>query len=493
MIPDQIRSDNELSLLANCNAGSHLVKFYPYEDSLCDAVTIFIGAGLREQEGIIIIATPAHSEAFERCLAAKGFNVPEAKARGQVVFLDAADSLSQFMENGTPSATKFQTLFAKRIEELSSKYSKVRAYGEMVNLLLINGNIAGTLGLENLWNRLIQTHSIRLLCSYLAGDLNDKFSDEVFQKICNLHSHIIQENTDCPELRDSELNCDSESNCESPYESNEETIFYLRQKVKCLENEIDSRNKNELILREAIRHRDQAFPIASHELRTPLTSLKLQIQLLQRLFTKTLKIDVFQKAQKSIDICEYQIDRMIQLTDQILDLAQIQLGRLKLTYDKFELVTFTQETINHFIKLMKSLECPACINLVVIPSDLTITGISDQGRFGQIITNLISNAVKYGNGKPVEVQLSTNEDKSRIKLTVRDFGIGISHENRVKIFDPFEQVTTSSHYPGAGLGLYIVYQIIAELKGTIRVESEINQGSTFILELPIMTSSRSID
>jgi signal transduction histidine kinase len=99
------------------------------------------------------------------------------------------------------------------------------------------------------------------------------------------------------------------------------------------------------------------------------------------------------------------------------------------------------------------------------------------------VTNLVSNALKYGRGKPIEIRLESGDNKAR--LIVRDHGIGIPSEHKSRIFERFERATASRNYGGLGLGLYIVKQIVDALGGVIYVESEPGIGSTFTVELPI--------
>jgi signal transduction histidine kinase len=270
-----------------------------------------------------------------------------------------------------------------------------------------------------------------------------------------------------------------------------QVVLQLRKRINELEREITGRKKIEVVLQEAIRCRDEAFPIASHELKTPLTCLKLQIQLLQRLISKNTLSGSYQMFRKSIDSCAYQIDRITKLTDQILDLSQIRLGRFKLYPEQFDLVPFVQKMVDHFIDWMILSGQPQFKSLITLNSEQSIPGIWDQNRFGQIITNLLSNAAKYGNGNPVEIHVFRTLDKKRVLLKVRDFGIGIAPENQAKIFNRFEQIDLGNRSPGLGLGLYIVQQIVTDSGGTIEVQSEINCGSTFTIELPIILQEHS--
>jgi signal transduction histidine kinase len=112
-----------------------------------------------------------------------------------------------------------------------------------------------------------------------------------------------------------------------------------------------------------------------------------------------------------------------------------------------------------------------------------IVGCWDRLRLEQVVTNLLSNALKYGAGKPVHLEASATGTHAR--LIVRDQGIGIAPEALPRLFGRFERAVSQRHYGGLGLGLYISRQVIEALGGTIRVESQMGQGATFTVELPL--------
>src|SRR6185369_13265349 len=111
-----------------------------------------------------------------------------------------------------------------------------------------------------------------------------------------------------------------------------------------------------------------------------------------------------------------------------------------------------------------------------------LRGTWDRVRLEQVISNLLTNALKYGPGKPIEIETAGEGDLACIR--VRDYGIGIEPENQRRIFERFERAVSDRHYGGLGLGLWIVRQIVEALRGTIAVESEAGSGSTFTVHLP---------
>jgi signal transduction histidine kinase len=120
-----------------------------------------------------------------------------------------------------------------------------------------------------------------------------------------------------------------------------------------------------------------------------------------------------------------------------------------------------------------------CVVTVSVPPDVVVKW--DRMRIEQVLTNLLSNAMKFGAGSPIEVRAETRDDD--VEIAVRDFGIGISQEDQERIFGRFERAVSTRNFGGLGLGLYISAQIVRAHQGSLRVESEPGQGSTFIVRL----------
>ena len=229
----------------------------------------------------------------------------------------------------------------------------------------------------------------------------------------------------------------------------------------------------------ALQVRDEFMSIASHELKTPLTSLLLQVELRSRKLLKE-ETAIITPAQiaKMIETDKRQLDRISRLIDDMLDVARINTGNLTIQLERFDLCDLVQEVFNSYsdqFELMGSKASIVCCK--------PVEGNWDRFRIEQAIANLLMNAIKYGEGKPVEVSIS--HDKGVAKLSVRDHGIGIAPENHERIFKRFERAVLPNEVSGLGLGLFITKQIVDLHGGLIRVESEIGKGSTFIIELPL--------
>ncbi len=227
----------------------------------------------------------------------------------------------------------------------------------------------------------------------------------------------------------------------------------------------------------ALHLRDEFISIAAHELKTPLTALKIQVQLLKRFFPET-DTPGSGKFLKLVLDSQDNVDRFAKLVDDLLDVSRVSAGRLVVEKTEDDLV----ETVRRVAaRYQAELERSKCLLQLDLPDSLV--GLWDPSRIEQLLVNLLSNAMKYGAGKPVEISITRVGASALIR--VRDHGIGIAKEDQARIFDRFERAVSMKKFGGLGLGLFIAQQISAAHGGTLRVESELDQGSCFIVELPL--------
>lgn len=222
------------------------------------------------------------------------------------------------------------------------------------------------------------------------------------------------------------------------------------------------------------QQKDDFIGIASHELKTPVTSIKAYTQILERILLR--KGDV--KEAGMIAKMDAQIDRLTSLIGDLLDVTKINSGKLQFNDRDFDFNELVTETIE---ELQRTTEKH------VINGDLDAIGIvyGDKERIGQVITNLISNAIKYSpNATEIMVKTLTSDDE--IILSVQDFGVGIPEDKLQLVFDQFYRVSGDMQhtFPGLGLGLYISAEIIKREHGRIWVNSIHGSGSTFCFALP---------
>lgn len=233
------------------------------------------------------------------------------------------------------------------------------------------------------------------------------------------------------------------------------------------------RSKKEILLRE--QHSRDFIGVASHELKTPVTSIKAYTQLLQRKFKKAgddASVDLLTKMNT-------QIDKLTVLIKDLLDITKIEEGKLQLHEEVFDFDTWIAEVVTD-------------VQTIIIKHNLILKGktnkqiLGDKERIGQVLINLLTNAVKYS-PQADDVIVTLSASKTSVTVDVEDFGIGIPLDRQRKIFDRFYRETGSkeSTYPGLGLGLFIAKEIIERQGGKIWIKSTEGQGSTFSFSLPI--------
>jgi signal transduction histidine kinase len=231
-------------------------------------------------------------------------------------------------------------------------------------------------------------------------------------------------------------------------------------------------------LNRKIHARDEFLSAASHELRTPITTLSLQTEGLLSVDPGSGHHAVLNdRLRRRLSAIRRQVVRLNQLVDQLLDVSQFIEGRLDLHPEELALQTLVIDAIDLMRDSATSAGSPLVLRL-----HNEVVGHWDRVRLGQVVTNLISNAIKFGCGRPIEVVLDA--DNTQARLDVRDLGEGIPRHEQQRIFERFERATSVQRHPGLGLGLWICKQIVDACHGTISVESEPGRGSTFSVQLP---------
>jgi signal transduction histidine kinase len=232
--------------------------------------------------------------------------------------------------------------------------------------------------------------------------------------------------------------------------------------------------------RQAVAARDQFLAVVAHELRTPLATLTLLVDCLitpLHPHSPTEPGDVVVQKRQLV-MLKRQVDRLTTLVVEMLDVSRITGGGLQLSLGPVDLRDIVRHVLDRF-----DLEIQRRHVTLMVNAPDPARGIWDAARIDQVITNLISNALKYGAGRPIEV--SVRVEASQAVLVVRDHGIGIPDEEQSKIFGPFAPVLAATHHAGLGLSLWMAQQIVQASGGRIKVDSRPEHGSTFTVELPL--------
>jgi len=259
----------------------------------------------------------------------------------------------------------------------------------------------------------------------------------------------------------------------------------MQRQMAALEH---SRQEQETLLRElhqtqeelqrSLRMRDEFMSLVAHELRTPLNTLFLEAQMrslqLKRGTLASIKPDQFEAM---IRRDERQIKAMIRLIDDMLDVSRMRSGQLSIRPGQVQLMDLLERVVSDLSLQAAATGC----RLSLLPHP-PVQGCWDEFRIEQVVVNLLTNALRYGGGQPVEVSVQYAQDL--VSIHVRDEGKGISPGDLERIFEPYERGARNGEPKGLGLGLYISRQLALSHGGELRVTSRPGEGSTFTLVLP---------
>ncbi|MBF4557750.1 hybrid sensor histidine kinase/response regulator [Pseudomonas sp. p50] len=260
----------------------------------------------------------------------------------------------------------------------------------------------------------------------------------------------------------------------------------MKQQVEALEQ---SRREQEALLvqlqstqrelEQAVRMRDDFMSIVAHEVRTPLNGLILETQLRKmHLARDNAAAFTLDKMHAMVDRDERQIKSLIRLIEDMLDVSRIRTGKLSIRPSRFDLAALVRGLLQNFAPQIDAAE-----SSVTLDAEESVIGHWDEFRIEQVISNLLTNALRYGAKSPISVKVYSENGQARVE--VRDQGIGIGEENQKRIFQQFERVTAKHAVAGLGLGLFISEQIVTAHGGTITVESRIGEGALFRVCLPL--------
>jgi signal transduction histidine kinase len=237
-------------------------------------------------------------------------------------------------------------------------------------------------------------------------------------------------------------------------------------------------------LQRSLRMRDDFMSLVAHELRTPLNTLFLESQMrmlqLQRGNVEALGPD---RLPAMIARDQRQIQSMIRLIDDMLDVSRIRSGRLSIRPTDFELMGLLKRVVSDL-----SLQATGYGTVIKLHPHPPVAGRWDEFRIEQVVINLLTNALRYGKGQPVDVVVEAQPDGQEVRIDVIDGGQGISEADQKRIFDPFERGSGSKEVKGLGLGLAISRELAEAHGGRLFVTSDGVSGSIFSIVLPLLAS-----
>lgn len=254
------------------------------------------------------------------------------------------------------------------------------------------------------------------------------------------------------------------------------TLYRLSKQTKAMHTMQEELKKEIVYRKELESKKDEFISIASHELKTPLTSVKGYIQLLERLPD----VKENERMKNYISKANYQIAKLGDLINDLLDVSNIESGKMKFNFQPFDIDNMIENTIENICQIYPehSIRKFGRIDALVL---------GDEMRLEQVLINYLTNAIKYSpNSKEIHVEVyPTKEDM--VKVGVRDFGIGIPESKIPLLFDKFYRVEQPGYsFQGIGMGLYICAEIVNRHNGNFGVDSTLQEGSTFFFELPVV-------
>ncbi len=465
--------------------GSHFVQFYEEGRFLSETVAHYLAAGAAAGERLLLIAEPAHAQAI---LSALGPERALAALRsGQLTLVDARELLDSLLVDGQPDAGRFNAELERLLRAARAfPGGRVRAFGEMVNLLWRDGNFSAALQLEELWNAAGLVHDFSLLCAYDIGRFCEPRDGARFEQLCALHTHVI------PTEGFSGLHDMTERLRE---------ITVLQQRARALESETRQRQAAEGALREMLESRSRVeaelrssmdrerearaylqagedfkqdiMGLLGRDLRQPLNTILTAARLM------TLRGELTADHHRLVERVVSSGVRMQRMLEQALDMARdrwtggISVSRTAPRDLRLLVAKIVEETRVAHPGLQLDLRADEqCLVSV------------DADRFEQVLTHLLSNAVSHGDtSRPVLVSLA--QQGWYVSLRVQNYGPAIPPELLPSLFVPPRRARkVQLRSAGLGLGLYISERIVRAHGGALRAESSAEQGTTFEATFP---------
>jgi two-component system OmpR family sensor kinase len=223
--------------------------------------------------------------------------------------------------------------------------------------------------------------------------------------------------------------------------------------------------------RTAVAARDAFIATAIHELLNPMTPIAAQVERLREEARNS------GARSEGLERLGLMVERYVQRAKTLLEVSRINAGRRRLSPETVDLSSLTQQTMQRHAPIAEWSRCQLLVSI-----EPSVEGLWDRLAVEQIVENLVSNAIKYGAGQPVRIEVKASG--SAAQVVVQDHGAGISEDDQVRIFGPFEQAARSTGQGGFGVGLWVVRQLVEAMSGTIAVASRLGEGSTFSVSLP---------
>ncbi len=446
--------------------GSHFCNFYATTEDLSDSLVPYFKAGL---------------ESNEQCLwvTSEPFGAEDAK----VALRNAVPGLERYLQEGRIDILDYREWYLR--SGRTDVEGVLQGWIDYKNQAMARGRTGLRLTGNTFWleakdwksfvdyeervNHTFHEHEIIGLCSYCLHRCEPV---GILDVVRNHRFAVARREGEWEVLESASLKLAKEE----LRRLNAELERRVVERTAALEGALQERQRAEQEALAAVRARDEFLSMASHELKTPLTSLQLQLGLARSTLTGA-EGELVQRLSARLHTMERQIQRLNALNASLLDVTLLDSGRLHLDFQRMDIAALVREALERLEP-----DFARAGYEVRLEVEGEMSGWWDPLRLDQVVVNLLSNALKYGAGKPLHVQLQ--QAGEHVRLRVKDQGIGISEEAQRRLFRKFERAVPTRHYGGLGLGLYISRMLVEAMNGTIQVDSRLGAGATFTVSLP---------
>jgi signal transduction histidine kinase len=445
----------------------HVAQFYDSSDFLADSVGAFLAEGLLDGDAAVAIATKIDLRSLDRALIDAGADPASARADDRYVTLDAAETLDEFMVDGSPDARLFEASLAPLIDRLRRPGSDVRIFGEMVALLWAEGNVTGAIRLEELWNELGESHAFSLLCGYPMSAFNRQADAARFEEVCEKHSRVIPAES-YSGIPDPDERLRNVARLQQKAGSGIYEHKALRLKHTQLEDALTK-------LKELDRMRNEFVAMVVHDIRAPTAVIGGFLELLRDNWS-TLDED---RIKDLLDRGLKNARHISSFVNDLLTVAQLESSEFPFEIQPLDLA----EIVHRCVSGVRDAAPHHHFHVSIAP-ELPLA-LGDEARQIQILNNLLTNAVKFS-PQDSTIRVAAEPDGDHLVVSVEDEGVGIAAEDLSKLFLRFSRLKQpGGAIGGSGLGLFISKVLVEGQGGTIRVESQIGHGSKFSYTIPV--------
>jgi PAS domain S-box-containing protein len=464
----------------------HAVHFYENDDDLANNVATFIGQGLLAGEAAVIVATEVHRKLFVDRLAAMGIDVEAARVAGNLTILDAAGTLAKLMVGDAPDPRLFRKIVGGVIEAGCARGPggvKLRAYGEMVDLLRRAGNHAAAIALEEMWNDLAAVYPFDLLCAYALAGFHEERTGAALADVCETHTRVSV--TPAPTGGDAydvaaevatqtRLLAAEIGHRKEMEQSLRATVQALRAAQAAERQRTAYAQQLAEDLRETVRVNELFMGVLAHDLRAPLAAMVTAGQLIAA--REAGNADA--RNAKVLTRLLSSGDRMSRMIEQLLDFTRLRVGGGLDTEPKHaDLAVLVQQAVDELDGAY-----PDCAIEVRCAGDTR--GTWDPDRLSQVLSNLVANALQHGVPAAGVRVVVDGTDADVVRVQVHNMG-AIPAALLPQVFDPLTGgKRRRDRSRGLGLGLFISKQIASAHGGDVEVSSGEGEGTTFTLSVP---------